>query len=188
MLPKAIGLIGEGGSGKTTAWIYIHDKHPAYRQFSFGHLWYDKAVRLGKIRAGQVLPDQLKSDIARQVMAKDKLYAIKKMKELIDITRPVIVDGIREQEAIEYLQKSYGKENVVLVGIIADYKTRRARLKDRDNYTAMQFGHREKVDGRFEIQKLIDQCDYCLGNSRSVEKLFIPSIDLLYEVLKQRRN
>lgn len=189
MLPKAIGIIGENGSGKTTTCIYIHNKHPTYRRFSFGDLWYDEAVKRGEIRPGERLENSRRSEIAREVMVeKGDLYPIERMMESIDIKRPILVDGIRQQEAIDYLRKAYGWENVDLIGIIADYETRLARLKARNDYTDEQFIHREEVDRRFGIQKLIDQCGYCLENSQGVEELFIPSIDLLFEVLKQKRR
>lgn len=124
---KIIALVGMCGSGKSVACDYFVSK--GYKKIYFGQVTMD-ILKEKNLEANQtnevVIRENLRKEYGMGAFATLLLPKIKEYAENYD----VILDGLYSWEELKILQKEF--ENIKVIAIISDKKTRYGRLVNRD--------------------------------------------------------
>ena len=124
---KIIALVGMCGSGKSVVCDYFVSK--GYKRIYFGQVTMD-ILKEKKLEVNaeneKVIRENLRKEYGMGAFATLLLPKIKEYAENYD----VILDGLYSWEELKILQKEF--ENIKVIAIISDKKTRYGRLVNRD--------------------------------------------------------
>ncbi len=179
-----LGLTGEKIGGKTTFSHYLKDKYGA-KHYRFSKILDDLLERLylpnsrdNQIAIIQSIRKEFGTEILAHVLKKD-------IQE--DAAEIAVIDGIRFQEEVGILKNLPGFH---LVYVTAPLEERFKRIKGRrekaddEGMTYEKFKEQETAATEVNIQKLKEEADEVVDNSKSLEEFYL-QIEELYNKLKK---
>lgn len=171
---KVIGVVGQIASGKGVLvnWLTGHLGFVSFSLSSIVHFELEKKGKAGFTR--QTLQDV--GDKLRRVHGDDVL-AHRIMSQCRGrVSRPIIIEGIRNPAEIEFLKKN---KNFILIGVKAIRELRFKRVLSRNKqWDPKNYEDFLKVDRRDlgvgqnksgqQVGKCLDYCDYILMNNKDL--------------------
>lgn len=166
-----LGLVGEMGSGKSTATEYLREKYGAVT-FRFSDMLRDilKRVQVEPLRGNlQALSTFLRQNFSENIMSRVLAQDV----EASD-AQFIITEGIRRPSDIEYLAQLPG---FVLVALQVDERTRYERIATRRenpddaHKTWEQFQKEGQQEAEQKIKEIMRMAQYQIDNNGTKENL-----------------
>ncbi|MBU0530180.1 MAG: AAA family ATPase [Candidatus Aenigmatarchaeota archaeon] len=167
-----IGITGLIGSGKDTVANHIIKKYN-YKHINFGNIVGEFTSKIGRELTRenyQLTRKEFDQKYGKEFFSKEVMKIIKERK-----WERVVITGFRNPEDVEPIRRETG-QNMILVSIDSDEKTRFERLKKRkfprDPKTIEDFHVQEKNESEiFSIQTVVSMADYHIVNSGTFQEL-----------------
>lgn len=163
-----LAIVGLAGSGKTEAAKYFQEKNLPV--VSFGKVINEYIEKQGLPHTEEVhkkVRESLREKYGKEAMA---ILNEKKIKQALEKSPVVIIDGMRSWEEYLYLKEKFPKTQILILALFADKKIRDERIKKR--------GERNKLAGRQrDINELIGtnmgptiaMADFLIENNGTLE-------------------
>jgi len=162
MKKKIIAFVGGMASGKGFAAEILAEQ---------GYSLYTLSARVKEQLAFQAIPETRESKTwmgnrLREEHGADALMVMTDQLVKEDPNSKIVIDGIRNKGEINFLQREYGKDNVFMIGVEADFELRWERIRKReregDPKTREEFERLVKIENGEGQRKFGLQVDACM--------------------------
>ena len=167
---KIIAFTGMPCSGKSVAVQIAKDMHiPVIRMGDM--VWAEvrnRGLSLKEKNVGKIA-DQMRKDFGMDIWAKKTLEKI----SVLEKTKSIIIDGIRNIEEIDTFKKKLGKD-FIIIAVTASDKTRQERFLNRgredDSSDIQDLKDRDKRELNWGLGTVIASADIIVPNENGIQE------------------
>jgi dephospho-CoA kinase len=175
----AIGLVGMPGAGKSTALSVAQEFAPlivmgdVIREEVIKRNLAPSSTSFGKVAKA------LRDEEGKTIVAKRCVEKIKKLH-----TKSVIIDGIRSMQEVDIFKMNF---HFILIAIEASTQLRHKWLMERkrtdDSLSLDLIQQRDKRELSFGLDEVIQNANFTIQNSGTIENLQLKCRDILKKVI-----